>query len=169
MRKTIVHNLKTNWWKYILVSVLIFADLLSKSLTDNKVFSVINGFFNFSSSHNYGAGFSILQGEQIFLIIITLLLIIGLVAFCLMYKNDSKLFALSSSFIFTGAIGNLIDRVFLGYVRDFINLQFMDFPIFNFADIFVCVGVAMLVIYLIFFTKTDKEKEQAREKDDNKS
>ncbi len=60
-----------------------------------------------------------------------------------------------------GALGNFIDRIFLGYVRDFIKLEFMEFPVFNFADMFLTVGVIFYVIYLVFYEMLKPKQKRA--------
>ena len=62
--------------------------------------------------------------------------------------------------MFAGALGNAIDRVFFGYVVDFIETVFMEFPVFNAADIFVCVGAALFIIYELFFEQADKKEKK---------
>jgi|SRR3989344_3550152 len=94
----------------------------------------------FGSVKNYGAAFGILQGYTTFLIIMSL----AIIAICFYYYKYKEL-KLGLSFILAGAISNLIDRIFLGYVRDFIDLKF--FPVFNLADSFNVIGV-ILLIYL---------------------
>ena len=94
---------------------------------------------------NYGAAFNILIGYTTLLIIISL---IALTA-CLYYyiKSKEKYLKLGLSFLIAGIVGNLFDRIFLGYVRDFID--FNIFPVFNLADTFNFVGV-LIIIYLSF-------------------
>ncbi len=89
---------------------------------------------------NYGAAFGILQGYTTFLIIISVIVIL----ICVYYYREKNL-RLALSFILAGTISNLIDRVLLGYVRDFIDLRI--WPVFNFADSFNVVGI-ILLIYL---------------------
>ncbi len=96
----------------------------------------------FGNVKNYGAAFGILQDYTTFLIIISLVIII----ICFYYYKNKEL-RMGLSFILAGAVGNLIDRIFLGYVRDFIDLKF--FPVFNLADSFNVIG-AILLIYLNF-------------------
>ena len=79
------------------------------------------------------------------------------------YRKLHFLFGLSLSLFIGGAIGNMIDRVFLGYVVDFLEFTFIDFPIFNVADICVVCGAIIMMIYVIFFDKeffTDKKQTQ---------
>jgi len=91
-------------------------------------------------TRNTGAAFGILQGQNLFLILISL---IALGFFILYYKK----YQIASMFVISGIIGNLIDRIFLGYVRDFIDLRF--WPVFNLADSFMVVGIGLLV-WIIF-------------------
>lgn len=101
---------------------------------------------------NYGAAWGIFSGKQIFLILLTSVIIIGMLIY--MSKLPQNQFGhrakIAFILIISGAIGNLIDRIFLGYVRDFIYFAFIDFPIFNIADVLVVVGVAFMIITLFY-------------------
>ena len=84
-----------------------------------------------------------------------------LLSFDAKYKPDSKLYSIGLSFVVGGAIGNLVDRIFLGGVRDFIVFEFWrEFPTFNVADSFIVVGVILLAIYIIFFSNEKKESKK---------
>jgi signal peptidase II len=109
----------------LLIILLIFLDLLTKYL--------------FKGIKNYGASFGILQGYAAFLIIAGLIVII----ICFYYYFKDKNLRIPLSFVIAGALGNLVDRIFLGYVRDFIDLKF--FPVFNLADSFNFIGVCLLI------------------------
>lgn len=150
-----------------IIAFIILADLLSKFFV-NKYMEVgaeqsfIPGFINFINVHNNGAAWNIFSGNQIFLIVFT---IIFLGVFGFLYYKEIKqgaLFHVASAFIFGGSIGNLIDRIAFGYVRDMIHLEFWPtFPVFNIADSFVCVGVVLIIIfYIIYAVKTHKKKEK---------
>ena len=110
----------------LLIILLIILDQLSKYFLGNVV--------------NYGAAFGILKGYTTLLIIISLIVIF----ICIYYYKEKKL-KLGLSFILAGTIGNLIDRILLGYVRDFIDLRI--WPVFNLADTFNVIGV-ILIIYI---------------------
>ena len=98
---------------------------------------------------NYGAAFNIFSGSRIFLSVISIIFSILLI-FLILRKNTINLLKiLSYSFILGGTIGNGIDRIFNGYVIDFINLNIIDFPVFNIADISINIGFIIL-IYNIF-------------------
>ena len=93
---------------------------------------------------NPGMAFSLLSGKQLFLIIATSVALI-LVAYGLFFRSRGRYLQQAALLlILAGGIGNLIDRVLNGVVVDYINLLFMQFAVFNFADICVCVGVASL-------------------------
>ena len=99
---------------------------------------------------NQGMAFSLLSGKQLFLIAATSAALL-LVAYALFFRSRGKYLQQAALIlVLGGGIGNLIDRVLNGEVVDYINLLFMRFAVFNFADICVCVGVALwvLVIFL---------------------
>ncbi len=99
---------------------------------------------------NQGMAFSLLSGKQLFLIIATSIALLA-VAYGLFFRSrDNRLQRIAFILVLGGGLGNLIDRVLNGEVVDYINLLFMNFAVFNFADICVCVGVALwvLVIFL---------------------
>ena len=110
---------------------------------------------------NQGMAFSLLSGKQLFLIIATSIALI-LVAYGLFFRSRGKLLQqIAFILVLAGGIGNLIDRVLNGEVVDYINPLFIDFAVFNFADICVCVGVALWVL-VIFLEELheDSAKEQ---------
>ena len=95
---------------------------------------------------NQGMAFSLLSGKQLFLIVATSTALL-LVAYGLFFRSRGKLLQQAAFIlVLAGGIGNLIDRVLNGQVVDYINLLFMRFAVFNFADICVCVGVALWVL-----------------------
>ena len=111
---------------------------------------------------NQGMAFSLLSGKQLFLIIATSAALLA-VAYGLFFRSRGKrLQQVALVLVLGGGIGNLIDRVLNGVVVDYINLLFMQFAVFNFADICVCVGVALwvLVIFLDELHADDAAKEQ---------
>ena len=112
---------------------------------------------------NQGMAFSLLSGKQLFLIIATSAALLA-VAYGLFFRSRGKrLQQAALVLVLGGGIGNLIDRVLNGEVVDYINLLFMQFAVFNFADICVCVGVGllMLVVLLDSFKKEETAKQKA--------
>ena len=110
---------------------------------------------------NPGMAFSLLSGRQLFLIVATSAALI-LVAYWLLFRSrNDRLQQAALILVLGGGIGNLIDRVLNGEVVDYINLLFMRFAVFNFADICVCVGVALWVLVILLEEVEDKpSKEQ---------
>lgn len=109
---------------------------------------------------NYGAAWGILSGKQVFLIILTGIIILGMIYYMTkLPKTKGGIWTkVAFTMIISGAIGNLIDRVSLGYVRDFLYFILIDFPIFNIADILVVLGVGLLMV-IMFFGDIEENKE----------
>lgn len=118
--------------------------ILNNNLVLNSPYPVIKGFFYLTLVHNKGAAFGILK-NQILLFILSSIFAIILIYFNLKKsrnKNKLSLNDLALGLIFSGAIGNLVDRLFLGYVVDF--LDFRVWPVFNVADSAITVGAVLL-------------------------
>ena len=129
--------------------------------------TVIPYLFNFYHIKNTGAAWGMFSENRWVFIIISLAAIIALPFFLYKYRKAPFAFGFSLSLIIGGAIGNMIDRLFApnGGVTDFIEFAFMDFPVFNVADICVCIGAVIIFIYLAFFDKVifppDEPKKKA--------
>ena len=143
--------------KYILmislVALVLLVDLTTKAIFgDCEFFNVIPNVIDFETNHgNDGVAFGLLSGKKWLLIILTLCLIAIMLFFDIRYKQKGKIYSIGFAFMIGGAIGNFVDRICFGYVRDFIKFAFMpNFPTFNFADSFLCVGVTLICIHLLF-------------------
>jgi len=101
---------------------------------------------------NYGAAFNIFSGSRIFLSFISIIFSILLIYLILKKNNLNQFELIAYSFILGGTIGNGIDRILKGFVIDFINLNIINFPVFNIADISINVGFIFL-LYRIFKNK----------------
>ena len=121
------------------------------NLGDHKPVPLIDGILEFLRIENHGAAFGILQGQMSFFYVISAVVGVVILYVLLRMPCEAKYFPLlvTISFIAAGAVGNLIDRVFLGYVRDMIELLFIRFYIFNFADICVTLGAACCAVMLL--------------------
>ena len=139
---------------FIIIAAIVALDQLAKYLirTDmvlNSSIPLVDGIFHITYIHNYGAAFSIFQNKTGFLIAMQLIVIaVVLVYLVKRQKKEHWCLLLSLSLIAAGGIGNLIDRAVNGYVVDF--LDFRIWPIFNVADISVCIGCGLLVLYMFF-------------------
>lgn len=105
---------------------------------------------NLTYQENTGAAFSILEGQQLFLIVLTSIIIIGLVVVMVMKKVKRKPYIWAFALMIAGGLGNLIDRIFLGYVIDFIDVRIINFAVFNFADICAVCGGILLFVFVIY-------------------
>lgn len=138
---------------YVLILLLIIIDQISKWMIQSKFLinesmPIIKNIFHLTYVQNFGAAFGILKHQKIFFVVMTIFVIGGIVIFLKKQKNLHKLVPYSLSLIVGGAIGNLIDRVRLGYVVDYFD--FRIWPIFNIADISIVIGAVLLSYYLIF-------------------
>lgn len=148
----------------LLIIVLILADQISKiavqqMLTERLSLPIIQGVFHLTYIENRGAAFGLMQGKQIFFAAVAILVtVVGLV--CIYKKNYGKLVNISICMIIAGAIGNLIDRLKLGYVVDFLDFRIIWNYVFNLADVFVIVGTALLCLSIIIGDIKDSKKEK---------
>ena len=163
---------------YILSGIFIFfiaMDQLSKSLAVNMlgqvgaVQSFIPHFIRFEYRENTGMAWGLLPNARVYFIIVTLILAAFLVFLLVRYRKLlPKLSKVALTVILSGAIGNLIDRIFFGYVRDFITFDFIEFPVFNIADCCVTIGAVLLAISLLL-TKPGKDFIRQIDSNDKKS
>lgn len=136
-----------------LTLVVILLDMVSKYIVSrllivNESVMIIKNFFNITYVRNTGAAFSIFSENTFLVMVISFMIIMGIILYISKNKPSNKIEKISYSLILGGAIGNFIDRIIYGYVRDFIEIDIFgwDYPIFNLADVFVVVGVILLVI-----------------------
>lgn len=140
---------------FIIAILIVVADQLIKLLVVNTIkvdgpVSILNGLVDFLYCENRGMAFGMLQNARWVFISFTFVVMVGIVIYILKTKPKSKFLLASLSLILGGGIGNLIDRIFLGYVIDYIRLSFFS-PVCNFADYCITIGTALLVIYILFF------------------
>ena len=131
---------------YIIGILIIIIDQLSKVLIIDKNISIIPNFLEFNYIQNTGGAFGI--GKINFILISSILIIIGIIVF-LIKENKNITNYIPFFMLLSGSIGNLIDRVFRGYVIDFIDINILNFPNFNMADISIVFGITGL-LYIIF-------------------
>ena len=165
--------MKNNWIKYSLVAVIalvcISLDQVSKliainNLIEYKSVPVINNFFNFTLCYNTGGAWSIFSNATWLLVIISIIAL-GFIIYTII-KSKSNLYTISASVFMGGLIGNLIDRIFNSKVTDFLDFIIFgyDFPVFNFADIFIVVSAALIIFAIL---KEENKEEIKDGKDSN--
>lgn len=138
----------------ISIAVLTAADQVIKLFVERFLAPVgtaefINGFIGWNYVRNTGAAFGSFSDNTVLLSVATGAVLLAGIVLIAMKKVKSKFCLVCAVMIISGGLGNLIDRVLKGYVVDFIDLQFMDFAVFNFADILVTVGAFALMFYVI--------------------
>ena len=144
-------------FKYIiLILVIIFLDQATKRILISNIDKLIDkSFFIFKLAYveNYGAAFNIFTGNRIFLTLVSIVCSIILIYLTLFRNGFNKIERIGLSLILSGSIGNGIDRILNGFVVDFINLNFIKFPIFNIADISINLGFLILMISIFNIKK----------------
>lgn len=154
---------------WLIISILIIiADQLVKYFVasgmsvGDMAFSVLN-LFDITYVQNQGAAFSILSGKLSVLSLISVVFCVGVIVYWIKKKPTHPLLCTALTMMFAGAFGNAIDRIFRGFVVDYIQTTFITFPVFNIADIGITVGAALLVLYVILFDKEDKNAKNNTE------
>ena len=137
--------------------------LVTALLDSTSCVHIIPYLFDFVYVKNTGAAFSMLSDSTGLLAVISVVFCIGVLWYWKKTNPQHTLMKLSLTLLFAGAFGNAIDRVFRGFVVDFISTAFMEFPVFNVADISIVFGAIVLVIYIMFF---DKEEENGKDSSD---
>ena len=153
----------------VLAFLLILLDqgtkyLAVKKLKDQASFVIIQGVFELHYLENHGAAFGVLQGQKLFFVTITVLMIILLIDVYGRIPAERCFYPLHGICIalFAGAIGNFIDRILYNYVIDFFYFSLINFPIFNVADIYVtCAMASFIVLFLFYYKETDLDRLSA--------
>ena len=168
-----IKNPQTAWLWYGLSALVVGIDQLSKVYFENnfqlyQTVSVIEPIFNFTLAHNYGAAFSFLADQGGWQRFFFSGLAFGVCGFIIVYlrrlPRDTGVLSAGLALIMAGALGNLMDRVRLGYVVDFIHVYYQNshFPAFNIADSAITLGTILLLIDTFFLEKHRIERAQAQ-------
>lgn len=154
------------------VVVLVALDQLSKFLVITKLkpvgtTTVVDGILQFRYVENTGAAFSMLSNNTTLLSVVTSLIMVAILVALFAGKVTDKLQYISLVIVVAGGIGNLIDRIARGYVVDFIEYTFVNYAVFNVADIFVTIGALLLVASIVMeIVRESKEKKEQSDADD---
>ena len=148
----------------VLIALLVLLDQATKlaavsALKDGGPFVLIPGVFQLQYLENRGAAFGLLQNARIFFLAVTLIALAAVIYVLVRLPLKRKYIVLRFLMVLiaAGAVGNMIDRVFLGYVRDFLYFSLIDFPIFNVADIYVTCATILLILLLLFYYKEEDD------------
>ena len=158
----------------ILVIFIIIFDQITKHfaaqiLQDSQPVTLISGIISLSYHENSGAAWGILSDKRWVFMIISFIAIIAMTFYLIYSRNQeqSKLLTISLSFFLGGGIGNMIDRIRLEYVIDFLRFDFVEFPIFNVADSFITVGAGLMALFLIIETVKEEKEKRVLKKEQN--
>ena len=158
----------------ILTVLLVLIDqwtkgLAVKYLMGNQGIPIINGVFRLKYLENRGAAFGMLQNQQAFFFVMTII-VLGLLGYLYFKMPISKRYLpleYTTILLISGAIGNFIDRTVQNYVVDFLYFELIDFPIFNVADCYVVIATCLFALLILFYYKEEelsfltlKKKEQ---------
>lgn len=144
----------------LLLTLLVAIDQYTKyvavmKLKNQPAFNIINGILEFNYLENRGAAFGMLQNQKVFFVFVAVIFLCVIAYVLVKAPNEKKYFKLHILLVMIagGAIGNLIDRLRLDYVVDFIYIVLINFPIFNVADMYVTFSTALLIIQVLFVYK----------------
>lgn len=127
--------------------------------------SVIDGLFKLTYVENRGVAFGMFTDMRWFFVALTAILLAAIIFIMFKKKPNGKLFYVSAALIIGGGIGNLIDRIFYGFVVDYLSVSFFP-PVCNFADYCITVGTILLIVYVLFFSDVMKSEQKEIKKND---
>lgn len=138
--------------------IIVFLDQITKYTLMGKNLTIIPNILNFTYTENTGVAFGI-GANNIFLTIIVNIIVLGVIIDCIRKNQTDFKILIPLILIFSGGVGNLIDRIFRGYVIDFIDINLFNFPNFNIADICITIGIIFLIIIILNLTKNDTKNK----------
>ncbi len=154
----------------IVTAILVGADqffkyLAVEYLSNGDYFTVVEGFLRFRYVENTGAVFGSFSNHTVFLTVFSVFLLAGAVFLLATNKKRSKFMNVCLILMISGGIGNIIDRIRLGYVIDFIEPTFVNFAVFNFADCLITVSAFLIIGYLLYDFFKDVKRVKNKYKD----
>lgn len=148
------------------VTKFLAAEFLSENHKATKSIKIIGDFLRIRYTENRGMAFSMLSDERWVFMSISTLAIVLMLGYLLFVAEQAPLYKISVAIIASGGIGNMIDRVALGYVIDFVDVKY--FAVFNGADSFVCVGAGLLALAMIIDIVKEYKKEKLQKENNAK-
>lgn len=150
-------------WQAVLTLAIIVLDRCVKNYIlancdVGEVFGQIPYIADFIFVRNTGAAFSMLSNSTELLGVISLVFVIGIVIYKAVKRPKGFMINLSLVLLFSGALGNGIDRLLYKFVVDFISVKWFEFPVFNIADIAIVAGAGVMILYMLFFDESSQRK-----------
>lgn len=159
---------KTSLIYALVILIGIGLDQLSKYLAATYIKSeitVIGRLLHFDYVENRGAAWGMLKDHRWVFMLVSSVAIIAFAVYLFGFKVPNKLYGVSVALVISGGIGNMIDRIALGYVVDFLKFAFINFPVFNIADSLVCIGAGLLILAMVLdVVKEAREKKSGEKK-----
>ncbi|PTM59199.1 signal peptidase II [Desmospora activa] len=151
---------------FFITAVVLLLDQISKWFILHRMslyesIPLWDGVFYITSHRNRGAAFGILQDQQWLFITVTSIVIVGIIVYLIRLKGREPLMGWSLALILSGAIGNLIDRVRMGEVVDFLDFRLINYPIFNVADSAIVIGVGIMIWITLRNPQAETEEQDA--------
>lgn len=161
---------------YYLIALIVFLVdqgtkyLIATRLELGEQIPVIKDFFMITSHRNQGAAFGILQGQQWFFVVVTVIVVAGIVWYLNKARATRKLLPTALALVLGGAVGNFLDRLLNGEVVDFLMFNFgsYTFPIFNVADSCIVIGVVLIILDTLLDMKSGEEINEVKETKETK-
>ncbi len=144
--------------------VILILDIMTKLVAELQLklvgtIPLLQDVFHLTYVENRGIAFGLFSGERWLFVVVTVLVLLVLAMLFTKTTNRSRWLRWGMSLVYGGALGNLLERMAKGYVVDFLDFRLIHFPVFNLADIAVCVGAVCLMIHFIFYDEKPKEGE----------
>jgi len=146
---------------YLVALAAVIIDLYTKALAVSKLKEVsvplINDVLHFTYVENTGAAFGIFKNGNVFFVIVSILILAVIATFLIKCKPSQRMVKIAAGLVVGGALGNLYDRIFRGFVVDFIDFRLINYPVFNIADCCIVCGAILFAVWVIFFDKKDEQ------------
>lgn len=154
----------------IIAALSVAADQIIKYIVNSSIergahIDFIPNVLSLTHIRNAGAAWSMMEGKTWFLVLMPIAVMIAALVYMYRHRGSSKLMLVSLALVLGGGVGNLIDRIRMHEVIDYLKCELFSFPVFNFADICVVVGAAMFCVYMLFFDESAK-KDKSKNKSD---
>jgi signal peptidase II len=145
---------------------VIALDLITKFLSYTRLsrvdtIPIIDGVIHFTYVENRGAAFGMLANHRWVFISISIVVISAFLLYLFLGHAENMLMGIAMSMISAGGLGNMVDRLSLGFVVDFIDFRLINFAVFNIADSFVCIGAGLMILYLVLEIIKEGKKNAA--------
>ncbi|OGH98773.1 MAG: signal peptidase II [Candidatus Melainabacteria bacterium GWA2_34_9] len=163
-----IKNIINRYYAFLIAIIVLLVDqilknIIAQNMLLNEKITLLNNILSVTKIYNTGAAFGIFENKTFYLAIFSVFIIISISAYLVRtYKSLNLINTVAWGLVLGGTVGNFIDRLSLGYVLDFIRLDFVNFPIFNVADISINCGAALLIIYILFVSNNNEQKAEIK-------